>query len=183
MLARALLAHGHRELLVALLKELGEAAAASFDHTKEDIPEAVADLLADLGCWDEALKIARRNSEWARRWVAQRLAAAGNFAQVKRLAATGNEFAGIELAGHLAETGRYREAFDLLGESARSGADWADRELSHYMAKSGQWDELVTRATQGGRHAALALLAAAHQDRLPGSAHLLERGLSTHGRA
>ncbi|MET8846349.1 hypothetical protein [Amycolatopsis sp. NPDC004625] len=34
----------------------------------EEFPEAVADLLADLGC---------REAEWARHWVAQRLAAAG----------------------------------------------------------------------------------------------------------
>ncbi|WP_051767602.1 tetratricopeptide repeat protein [Amycolatopsis vancoresmycina] len=182
-LARALLAHGHRERLVSLLKELSEPVSASFHNAVEEISETVADLLADLDCWEEALKIARRDSEWARRWVAQRLAKAGNFTQVRRLAETGNEYAGAELVRHLVGNRRSREAFDLLNESARSGAAWSDRELANLLADSQLWDELVTRAANGSRYAARALLAAAHRAQLPDSALLLERGLSPHGRA
>ncbi|WP_103354448.1 hypothetical protein [Amycolatopsis sp. CA-128772] len=181
-LAAALLTHDHRDRLITLLKELTEPSVAFFGYG-EEIPEAVADLLADAGCWDEALKIARRDSEWARRWVAQRLAAAGNIAQVRRLAEMGNEYAGAELLDHLTANRRFREAFDLLSGSARAGMDWSDRELANLMAESRLWDQLITRATNGSRYAARALLAAAHQAGLPDSARLLERGLSTHGRA
>ncbi|MDQ7808963.1 hypothetical protein Q5425_34955 [Amycolatopsis sp. A133] len=182
-LAAALLAHGHRDRLSSLLKQLGEAAAVSFSYTAEEIPEAVADLLADLDCWDEALKIARRDSAWARRWVAHRLAAAGNLVQVRRLAEMGHEHAGAELVRHLVGRRRSREAFALLGEFAGAGLDWADRELAVLLAEAGRWDELVTRATAGSPHAARTLLASAHQALLPDAGRLLDRGLSPHGRA
>lgn len=182
-LAGALLTHGHEDRLVGLLVQLTEAAAASFSYAEDEIPEAVADLLADVECWDEALKIARRDSAWARRWVAKRLAAAGNFLQVRRLAEMDNEWAGAELIRFLVDSRQSQEAFALLRESADSGMDWADRELAALLAASRRWDELIGRATGGSHHAAPTLLAKAHQGRLPEAGQLLEHGLSTEGRA
>lgn len=182
-LAGALLAHGHRERLVGLLKELSEPAAVFRNDDASEISETVADLLADVDCWDEALKIARRGTAWARHWVPRRLVAAGNFAQVRRLAELGNDQAGAELVRHLVGHQQFREAFALLHESVAAGLDWAGHELAILLADSRRWDELVTRATEGNRHAARTLLAAAHQGRLPEAGRLLEHGLSPHGRA
>lgn len=71
----------------------------------------LADLLADEGRWEEALDLARGKS-WAKEWIPQRLAKAGNVVVLRRMADTGQVDAQRALAALLAERGRHGELLD-----------------------------------------------------------------------
>lgn len=83
-----------------------------------------ADALAAAGRWADALELVRSCSDsWVERWIADRLAAAGNTAMLRRLAATGSfeavmriaesEFAAGRVEAGLAEVDRLR-GLDLV---------------------------------------------------------------------
>lgn len=178
-LADALSAHGHRDRVRTLLRERVQ---VELNQPADTGPPAVlAELLADHGCWREALKIARHNAEWGLRWVPRRLAMAGNTAQLRKLLDQGHEHAGREYVRLLARTHRMPDALDLARTSADAGLDWADDELATCLAQAGRFGELVTRAAGGNEHAARRLVTLARLGKLPDSPGLLRDGLTADG--
>ncbi|MFI9010974.1 hypothetical protein ACIGNX_27425 [Actinosynnema sp. NPDC053489] len=71
----------------------------------------LADLLADEGCWEEAVELAM-GKHWAQEWIPKRLALAGNLDKLRALADAGLGHACRELAGLLAKHGQHDELLD-----------------------------------------------------------------------
>lgn len=181
-LAKALVSHGHKDRLIALLRDLAagtpsENAINARDHSTE----ALADLLVSQGCWEDALQLARHSPARARRWVPKQLAEAGNIEQLRRLTELGNEYAGRELTRLLVRRHRASEALEILREFAGSGEDWAQDELAALLAKTHQLDELAARAAGGDHHASARLVRLAVRLEIPGAGELLRVGLSPDG--
>jgi len=84
------------------------------DQLRDGI-EALATLLADRGHWDEALAVVRDGDQgWTPRWLADRLAAGGNVAGLRRLAATNCLHAAAHLVADDLEHGRLANAMEGL---------------------------------------------------------------------
>lgn len=107
-LVHVLVSKGKRAQAIRLLRDV-------FSEPNERLPfrrqVVLADLLADEGRWAEALELAK-GKHWAREWVPERLALAGNLDKLRTLADAGVGDASRELAGLLAERGRYGELLD-----------------------------------------------------------------------
>jgi tetratricopeptide (TPR) repeat protein len=179
-LADALSAHGHRDRVPPLLRELAEAEP---DETVfGSSPDVLADLLADYDCWAEALDIARHNPNWARKWIPRQLAMSGNIVQLRKLLDQGNEHAGREYVKFLVKNKRIPEALELVRTFADAGDDWACEELASCLTESRRFDELISRSAGGDEHASRRLVTLAYLQQLPDSNGLLLLGLTAEGR-
>ncbi len=85
----------------------------------------LADLLVDAGRGAEALALCRSSEYWPERWVATRLARAGNLARLRAMADVGLIPAQRELAALLAERGQFAE----LEDRTRRGDEYAAKQL------------------------------------------------------
>lgn len=104
---------------------------------------ALATALADRGRWDEALAIVREGSvTWVPRWLADRLAAAGNITGLRRLAATNCVEAVAHLVADDLRHGRLDDALEGLTALRRS-RHRLDADLVTLLIERGQVETVV----------------------------------------
>ncbi|TQM78167.1 hypothetical protein FHX81_0423 [Saccharothrix saharensis] len=109
LMVRMLVSRNRRVRAIRFLRDVTTKPRLRPVHVKHRM--LLADLLADEGRWEEALNLARGKS-WAKEWIPQRLAKAGNVVVLRRMADTGQADAQRELAALLAKHGRHSELLD-----------------------------------------------------------------------
>lgn len=135
---RRLAATGSLQAVMRLAEQelaAGRVAAGVAEVDKLRVPDVVpsrrllalllADLLVDAGRGAEALALCRSSEYWPERWVATRLARAGNLARLRAMADVGLIPAQRELAALLAERGQFAE----LEDRTRRGDEYAAKQL------------------------------------------------------